>query len=255
VAKIGLEDVLTGVTREVEFDAVMACEHCNGNGAEPGTPIVTCETCDGAGQVRQVTRTPFGQMMRTGACPTCGGSGKIPETPCEVCGGSGRQQAARTYEVEIPAGIESGQQIRITGAGHEGEAGARRGDLYVQVEVTDNPDFQRQGRDLIAVAEIPVTTAILGADVPAPTLEGEERVTVEAGTQHGETIRLRGRGLPGINRPGRGDLHVVVKLVTPVKLDDEQRDLAERLDASLGPDNEPRNARRGIFERVRRAFR
>jgi molecular chaperone DnaJ len=253
--EIDLNEVLTGVSREVAFEAVVACEHCRGNGAEPGTPIVTCEDCDGAGQVRQVSRTPFGQMMRTGVCPTCGGSGKIAETPCEVCDGAGRRLSAKTYEVEIPAGIESGQRIRISGAGHEGEPGGRRGDLYVQVAVAEDPDFVREGRDLVVVTEIPVTTAMLGAKVAVRTLEGEEEVTVDAGAQHGDDIRLRGRGLPGLNRPGRGDLHVLLKLITPVSLDAEQRELAERLDASLGPANEPGAARSGLFERVRKAFR
>ncbi len=254
-AEIELADVLTGVSREVAFEAVVACEHCNGNGAEPGTPIVSCETCGGAGQVRQVTRTPFGQMMRTGACPTCSGSGKIAETPCEVCDGAGRQIAEKTYEVEIPAGIEAGQRIRIGGAGHQGEPGGRAGDLYVQVIVADDPDFQREGRDLISVVEVPVTTAMLGARIPVRTLDGDEEIEVEAGAQHGDTIRLKGHGLPGLRRSGRGDLHLILKLVTPVALDDEQRDLVERLDGSLGPENEPKAAKKGLFERVRKAFR
>lgn len=254
-AEIELADVLTGVTREVGFEAVVACERCHGNGAEPGTPIVTCETCGGAGQVRQVTRTPFGQMMRTGACPTCNGSGKTAETPCEVCDGAGRQVSDKTYEVEIPAGIEAGQRIRIGGAGHQGEPGGRAGDLYVQVVVAEDPDFHREGRDLLSVVEVPVTTAMLGARIPVRTLEGTEEVEVEAGAQHGDTIKIKGQGLPGLRRAGRGDLHVVLKLITPVNLDEEQRELIERLDSSLGPDNEPQAARKGLFERVRKAFR
>jgi molecular chaperone DnaJ len=253
--EIELADVLTGTRREVEFEAVVPCGHCNGNGAEPGTPIRTCETCEGAGQVRQVTRTPFGQMMRTAACPTCAGAGKLPEQPCEVCDGKGRIVDVKSYEVDIPAGIESGQRIRITGSGHAGDAGGRSGDLYVQVEVAEDERFHREGRDLVTVLEIPATLAMLGASVPAPTLEGTEDVEVEPGAQHGDSIRLRGRGLPGLRGSGRGDLHVVLKLITPVRLDEEQRSLAERLDASLGPDNAPSAARPGIFERVKRAFR
>jgi molecular chaperone DnaJ len=253
--EISLADVLTGATREVEFEAIVPCEACNGNGAEPGTPIVTCETCGGAGQVRQVSRTPFGQMMRTGACPTCSGAGKTAESPCQVCGGDGRVLQGKSWEVDIPAGIEHGQRIRISGAGHEGEIGGRPGDLYVQVAVAPSEEFHREGRDLVVVSEIPATSAMLGTTLSVPTLEGEEEVGVEPGAQHGETIRLAGRGLPGLNRPARGDLHVVLKVVTPVALDDEQRELVERLEASLGPDNEPRAARRGLFDRVRRAFR
>jgi len=253
--EITLAEVLTGTTRDVEFESVSACEHCHGNGAEPGTPIVTCDTCGGAGQVRQVSRTPFGQMMRTGACPTCGGAGKSAESPCKVCGGEGRLPAGRSWEVEIPAGIEHGQRIRISGAGHDGGAGGRSGDLYVEVAVAASDDFHREGRDLVTVAEIPVTTAMLGARITVPTLEGEQQVEIEPGAQQGDSIELRGEGLPALNRPGRGSLHVIVKLVTPVKLDEEQRELAERLDISLGPDNKPTAARHGLFERVRRAFR
>ncbi len=255
VAEIELGEVLTGVSREVEFEAVVPCEHCNGNGAEPGTPIVTCPTCEGAGQVQQVTRTPFGQMMRASACPTCSGSGKSAETPCDVCDGKGRQVKNKSWEVEIPAGIEHGQRIRISGAGHAGEVGGRSGDLYVEVAVREDERFVREGRDLLTVAEISVTTAMLGATIEVPTLEGETEVEVERGAQHSDSIRLKGRGLPGLDRPARGDLHVVLKLLTPVKLDDEQRDLAERLDASLGDRNQPRAARDGLFSRVRRAFK
>lgn len=253
--EIPLAEVLTGASREVEFEAVIACEGCNGNGAEPGTPIVSCETCGGAGQVRQVSRTPFGQVMRTGNCPTCSGAGKTAETPCRVCRGKGRQVSTRGWEVDIPAGIEHGQRIRISGAGHEGEVGGHSGDLYVQIGIAASDDFHREGRDLVTVVEIPTTMAMLGARISVPTLDGSRAVEIEPGAQHGETIKLAGEGLPSLNRPSRGDLHAVLKVVTPVKLDDEQRELVERLDATLGPQNEPSAARKGLFERVRQAFR
>jgi molecular chaperone DnaJ len=253
--EIELADVLTGVSREVDFEAVETCEHCRGNGAEPGTPIETCETCGGQGQVRQVSRTPFGQVMRTGACPTCRGSGKTAQTPCEVCDGEGRTVARKSFEVDVPAGIEHGQRIRIAGAGHAGEAGGRPGDLYVQVAVAADERFVREGTDLLTVAEIPATTAMLGATIEVPTLEGTEEVEVEPGSQHGDTVRLRGQGLPGLRSAARGDLHVALKVMTPVRLDDEQRELVERLEASLGPRNAPKAARAGLFERVRKAFR
>ena len=253
--EIGLVDVLNGVRREVESEVVALCEHCNGNGAEPGTPIRSCETCAGAGQVRQVSRTPFGQVMRTGACPTCGGAGKTAETPCGVCRGEGRMVTTKSWEVDIPAGIDNGQRIRITGAGHAGEAGGRSGDLYVQVSVAADERFVREGSDLLVVAEIPATSAMLGTTIEVPTLEGSEEVEVEAGSQHGDSVRLRGQGLPTLRSAARGDLHVALKVITPVKLDDEQRELVERLEASLGPRNAPKAAGEGLFERVRRAFR
>lgn len=253
--EITLADVLEGVTREVAFQAVVRCERCNGNGAEPGTPIHTCETCGGAGQVRQATRTPFGQMVRATACPTCAGAGKIAETPCGACRGEGVTAERKTYEVEVPAGIENGQRIRVGGVGHAGESGARSGDLYVQVTVAEDERFHREGSDLVTVLEVPATTAMLGASLPIETLGGELEVELEAGTQHGETIRLRGEGLPSLRSSRRGDLHVAVRVVTPVKLSDEQRELAERLDSTLEDRNAPGGSRQGLFERVRRAFR
>lgn len=254
--RIGLADVVEGIRREVEFDAIVRCSHCHGNGAEPGTPIETCPTCGGAGQLRQVASTPFGQMVRAAPCTTCGGDGKVPETPCEVCAGAGTVSERKTYEVEVPPGIENGQRIRITGAGDAGAGGGPPGDLYVQVQIADDERFHREGTDLVTVLEVTATTAMLGATVPVATVTGEREVELEPGVQHGDTIRIRGEGLPAL-RGGRrrGDLHVAIKVVTPVALDDEQRELAERLEASLGPENAPGTARQGIFERVRRAFR
>ena len=231
--EIGLAEVLTGTEREVSFEAVSVCEHCRGNGAEPGTPIHTCETCGGAGRVQQVRRTAFGQLVQTGACPTCRGAGKTPEQPCEVCDGVGREVRARTWDVEVPAGIESGQRIRISGSGHAGESGAPPGDLYVLVTVTEDERFERRGRDLISAIEVPATLAMLGGEVTAPTLDGEREVKVPSGSQPGDSIRLKGLGLPGLRGSRRGDQHLVVDLVVPAKLSRGQRDLARQLHESL----------------------
>ncbi|HEY4778819.1 MAG TPA: DnaJ C-terminal domain-containing protein, partial [Solirubrobacterales bacterium] len=183
--ELELEEVATGVRREVSFDAVGACEHCHGNGAEPGTPIATCERCGGAGQLRRTVRTPFGQMVQGVACDVCGGAGKIPETPCGVCAGSGRTRLARKQAVEIPAGIEGGQRLRVSGAGHAGDPGAPAGDLYVEVAVGEDERFQRDGTDLISVVSIPATEAMLGTTVTVPTLEEEREIEIVAGTQPG----------------------------------------------------------------------
>ncbi len=227
--------MLTGVSRELSFEAVSLCEHCNGNGAEPGTPIRTCETCGGAGRVQQVRRSAFGQLVQTGACPTCGGDGRIAEQPCEQCGGPGRELRPRTWDVEIPAGIESGQRIRISGAGHAGEAGGRSGDLYVLVTVADDERFERRGDDLITVSRVPATLAMVGGPVSVPTLEGEREVEIPAGSQPGDAITLKGLGLPRLRGRGRsrGDEHVLVDVVVPRKLNRKQRDLARQLHESL----------------------
>jgi molecular chaperone DnaJ len=232
--EVSLDEVLVGTTRELGFDAISTCEHCRGNGAEPGTPINSCETCGGAGQVRRVSRTAFGQLVQSSVCPTCTGSGKVPEQPCERCGGSGRETRSRTWDVEIPAGIEDGQRIRIGGAGHAGEPGAPPGDLYVLVRVASDPRFERRGEELVSVVEVVATQAMLGTPVEVETLEGPRTVELPAGTQHGDSVRLPGLGLPALRGGRRGDQHVLVRVMVPRELTAEQRELAERLDAALG---------------------
>jgi molecular chaperone DnaJ len=234
VVEIGLDEVLEDQTREVSFEAVSVCDRCRGNGAEPGTPIETCDRCEGTGQIREVSRSIFGQVVRAMPCDRCGGEGRIPETPCERCGGAGRLTEMRTWEVDVPAGIEDGQRIRIAGAGHAGASGGRQGDLYVEIKIAPDDRFTRQGTELIARAEVPVTTAIVGGEVFVPTLEGEIAIDVPAGTQHGDTGLLSGRGLPPLRGGRRGDEHVVFELVVPTDLDPEQREAAERLAEALG---------------------
>ena len=252
--ELELEEVATGVRREISFDAVGACEHCHGNGAEPGTPIETCERCGGAGQLRRVARTPFGQMVQGVACDACGGSGKIPETPCEVCSGSGRTRGRRTQAVDIPAGIESGQRLRVSGAGHAGEAGALAGDLYVEVEVGEDERFQREGTDLISVVSIAATEAMLGTTVTVPTLDEEREIEIPAGTQPGHEEVLRGAGLPRLGARRRGNQRVILNVIVPTNLSEEQREMTERLDGSLEEENLGQRQGEGIFSRVRRAF-
>ena len=252
--EVELAEVATGARREVTYDVVAPCEHCHGNGAEPGTPITTCEPCGGAGELRQVTRTPFGQMVRSAVCDVCGGAGKIPQTPCEVCGGNGRTRQSRTSAIEVPAGIEDGQRMRIAGAGHAGEAGAPAGDLYVEVRVAEDERFERDGHDLISTVSIPATEAMLGTKVTVPTLEGEEEIEVEPGTQPGSEKVLKGAGLPRLNGGRRGSQRVILEVFVPTNLSEEQRELAERLDESLEEDNLERPHGDGFFSRVRRAF-
>jgi molecular chaperone DnaJ len=252
--EVDLEEVSTGVRRKVEFDAVGACEHCHGNGAEPGTPISTCERCGGAGQLRQVTRTPFGQMVRGVACERCGGAGKVPETPCGECTGSGRTPGHRAREVEVPAGIESGQRLRISGAGHAGGAGAPAGDLYIDVQVAADERFERDGTDLISVVSIPATEAMLGTAVTVPTLDGEQEIELAAGTQPGFEEVLRGAGLPRLGARRRGNQRVILNVIVPTNLSEDQRELTERLDESLEEGNLGPRGGDGLFSRVRRAF-
>jgi molecular chaperone DnaJ len=253
--ELTLDEVATGVEREVSFPAVVVCSHCHGNGAEPGTPIETCDRCGGAGQLRQVTRTPFGQMVSAVPCDVCHGSGKVPETPCEVCDGSGRTEGNVTKTIDVPAGIEDGQRLRITGAAHAGQPGAPAGDLYVEVAVAADGRFERQGTDLVSDVRIPATEAMLGTTVTVATLEGEREIELEAGVQPGHEETLRGAGLPRLGGRKRGDQRIVVEVVVPTNLSDEQRETVERLDVSLGPDNLGPQHGDGLFGRFRKAFR
>jgi molecular chaperone DnaJ len=252
--EIELADVVEGTVREVSYDAVGPCEHCHGNGAEPGTPIVTCERCGGAGQLRRVSRTPFGQMVRAVACDACGGAGKQPETPCAECAGSGRNPGRRSQEVRVPAGIEDGQRLRVTGAGHAGEPGAPAGDLYVEVGVADDERFRREGTDLVSIVSVAATEAMLGAVATVPTLDGEREIEIAAGTQPGHEEVLRGAGLPQLGGRRRGDQRVILNVIVPTNLSGEQRELAERLDESLEPENLGPRHGEGLFSRVRRVF-
>jgi molecular chaperone DnaJ len=185
--------------------------------------------------LRQVRRSVFGQVVRALPCDRCGGEGRIPEAPCEVCGGAGRVANERRWEVEIPAGIEDGQRIRIGGAGHAGDPGARAGDLYVEIQIAVDERFARQGTELVTRLEVPVTTAMLGGELTVPTLEGDATVQVPAGSQHGDVSVLKGEGLPPLHGGRRGDQHVVFELVVPTELTDEQAELARKLDEQLTP--------------------
>ena len=253
--EIALADAATDSQVDVEYEAVDSCEHCRGNGAEPGTPIRTCERCGGAGQLRAVTRTAFGQLVRTQACDVCAGDGKIPETPCSVCNGRGRQAARRKLTVDIPAGIADEQRIRLTGRGHAGERGGPAGDLYVLVRVLEDERFVRDGNDLVHVLNVPAPDAALGATVTVPTLDGDEELEIPAGTQPGSVITLRGKGMPSLRRSRRGDQRVLVNVLIPRNLNGEQREMLQRFQATLGPQNLADDGERdSLFSRVRRAF-
>ena len=249
-AEVDLVDVLHGVSVDAPYRVVARCEHCHGNKAEPGTPITTCPRCGGSGQLQAVSRTPFGQVVRTAACDQCGGDGKIPEQPCSVCRGEGRIATQRTLSVDVPAGIADGQRIRVTGKGHEGERGGPPGDLYVLVHVRADDRFVRDEQDLVTVVAVPPPLAALGAEVPVPTLEGETEVTIDAGTQPGETLRVRHQGLPSLRRSSRGDLRVVVNVVIPRRLSGEQKELLERLSGTLSEDN--LRAPEGVMSKLKR---
>ncbi len=251
--EIDLGQAAQGATVEVAFDAIERCEHCHGNGAEPGTPIETCERCGGAGQLQAVTRTPFGQMVRTVACDVCHGDGRVPRQPCRECRGRGRRAAKRTLTVEVPTGIADGQRIRIGAKGHAGEAGATAGDLYVLVKVRPDERFVREGDDLITALDVSAPLAAVGASLQVPTLEGSVAIEIPPGTQPGEVLTVRGLGMPALRRHRRGDLRVVINVVVPRRLSTEQRELFERLHDTLTEEN--LRTEESMFAKLRRALR
>ncbi len=255
--EVDLLEAARGTTVEVEVEAIELCDHCNGNGAEPGTPIETCARCGGAGQLQATTRTPFGQMVRAVICDVCNGDGRVPAQPCHECRGRGRRMGQRSLEVDIPAGIADGQRIRLSGRGHAGgrsERGqlAAPGDLYVLVRVRPDERFVREGDDLITALDVPAPLAALGATLDVPTLEGSVPVVLSPGIQPGEVLTVRGEGMPALSRGRRGDLKVVVNVLIPRRLSDQQRDLLEQLNASLTVEN--LRSDDSIFAKLRRVL-
>lgn len=244
----------TGTEREVAVDRVEDCGTCEGSGAAPGSEVHTCSTCAGQGQVRQVVNTALGQMVRARPCPACGGRGREISTPCTDCRGRGRVRAQTQVPVRVPAGIATGQRIRLSGRGGAGEMGAPAGDLYVEVRVQPDDRFMRDGLDIVHEVEVPVTAAMTGTTISVPTIEGEHELEIRAGTQPGAELRLKGKGFPVVHGRDRGDEVVVVHVRVPRITSDEGREalrpLAEHLEEH-GDDGDDE----GFFGRLRHAFR
>jgi molecular chaperone DnaJ len=251
-ADIDLADAAHGGKVEIGYDVISMCEHCRGNGAEPGTPIETCPRCGGTGQLRAVSRTPFGQVMRTATCDACQGDGRVPQEPCQVCDGRGRKVERSTVAVDVPPGIADGQRIRISGRGHAGERGGPPGDLYVQIRVRDDDRFLRDGDDLITAIDVAAPRAALGTTVEVPTVDGPVKLEIPAGTQPHETLIVRGAGMPALRGRRTGDLRVVVNVVIPRHLNREQRELMRELADSMTHNN--LRTDEGVFGKLKRAL-
>jgi molecular chaperone DnaJ len=251
--EVELVEAATGAKREVPFRVAMVCEECAGSGAEPGSKPAKCVTCEGTGYLQQVSRSSFGQFVRTHACPRCNGSGAVVESPCERCKGGGRVVEERKLEVEVPPGIHDGQRIRLTGEGHAGASRGRAGDLFVLVHVRPDPRFVREGDDIFSTVDLTVTQAALGASVKLPTLDGEAELDFEPGAQPGEIRVLRGRGMPVLQGFGRGDHRVLVNVTVPRHLSPEQRRLLEQFADSTTEDNYREDE--GFFDKLKSAFR
>jgi molecular chaperone DnaJ len=244
-----------GVHREVEVELLETCDRCSGLGAEPGTGPTRCRTCGGTGQIQDVRRSIFGTVMTAQTCPVCGGVGEEIVERCASCRGEGRLRVSRPIPVEIPAGVSDGMDLRVPGAGNAGTGGGPPGDLYLSITVEPSPVFERRGDDLAAVLEVSMVQAALGAELEVETLDGTERVRLEPGTQSGAVIQLRGKGMPHLDRRGRGDLLLTVHVRTPTDLRREERQLLERMAELRGEPVGKHAVARGTMRRPSRRER
>jgi molecular chaperone DnaJ len=251
--EITLQEAARGTTRDVPYSVAVACTACRGSGVASGTAPETCPTCRGAGRMQQVSRSIFGEFIRSQTCPQCHGRGQVIPHPCEECDGSGRVLDERTLELTVPAGIHDGQRIRLGGEGHAGALGGRAGDVYVRVSVADDPRFVRQGNDVVSRVDLTMVQAAVGATVTVPTLDGEVSLDFEPGTQPGEIRVLRGKGMPVLQGFGRGEHRIVVNVAIPKRLTPEQRELLAEFERRSGEDTYKPDE--GFFEKLKSAFR
>ena len=257
-----LSDTAFGVARELTLDTAVVCTRCHGAGTAAGTHPETCQSCNGRGEVQSVQRSFLGQLVTSRVCPECGGVGTRIRHPCPDCAGEGRVRARRTITVKVPAGVEDGMRLRLSGEGEVGPGGGPPGDLFVEIREQPHAVFTREGDDLHCRVALPMTAAALGTTVKFETLDGSESLSVKPGTQAGSVVTLRGRGVPHLSRGvGRGDLHVHLDVETPGELDVEQEQLLRQLAKLRGEESADYTVTRaeaangGLFSRLRDAFK
>jgi len=225
--QVDLSDVVEGVRRTFDLRRLRACDRCSGNGAEPGASVVTCKECGGTGQVTRTAQSFFGVVQQRTVCPTCRGAGSIPEKTCTKCSGEGRLAETSAVTVDVPAGIDDGQTLRLRGEGDAGRRGSPAGDLYVHVRVKPDPRFTREGSDIRGETTVPVVDVLLGTEVEVPTVHGNVTLKVPAGSQPEQIFRIKGKGLPQLNSSRMGDHYVTLKVEIPTRLSREERKLLE----------------------------
>ena len=251
-ARIDLAGAMFGTQASVTVNTAVRCQDCGGSGAGSGTQPVQCSECGGAGQVRRVKQSLLGQMITTGPCGRCAGFGQVVVTPCSACGGEGRKVSKETYTVDVPAGIHSGQTLRLTERGAAGPRGGAAGDLYVHIAVEPHPVFVRDEDDLVAELPLSISQAALGMHTVMQALDGDIDLVVPAGTQHGHEFTAKGRGVPRLHGRGRGNLRVRILVRVPTSLSDEQEALLRSFADVSGDDVAP--ADRGFMARIKSAF-
>jgi molecular chaperone DnaJ len=250
--ELDLEEAVFGCEKTISVRMPVECERCTGSGCEPGTHPATCRVCGGTGEVRQVRRSILGQLVTAHPCQTCRGTGREILAPCRECGGEGRVSRMCSIPVQVPAGIDDGQRLRLAGRGPAAPRGGLAGDLYVAVRVQRHERFERRGDDLVHVLPITIVQAALGTHLEVETLDGSEDLVIPAGTQPGRVFRLRGRGVPSVRDGRRGDLLVPIEIVVPERLSREQADLLRQYAELRGESVAPRDE--GLISRIRSAF-
>jgi molecular chaperone DnaJ len=251
-----LEEIASGVEKKLKIRRQKACEACRGSGAKGSSGRSTCPQCNGTGELRQVSRSMFGQFVNISTCPTCDGEGKVIRDPCSTCHGEGRVQGESTIKVTVPAGVSNGNYIPLQGQGNAGRRGGPPGDLIVMIEEEEHPHFTRNGDDIIYDLVISFPTAALGGDVEVPTLGGKARLEVDPGTPPGRMLRMRERGIPHLNSYGRGDQIVRIQVWVPRKLTAKEKELLKELSKleHIVPTEEEQRGAKSFFEKVKDAF-
>ena len=252
--KLTLEEIANGVEKKLKVSKYVPCEHCNGTGAEKGASMSTCPTCHGQGHVTRVTSTFLGQMQTSTTCPTCDGEGSVIGTKCNHCYGNGIVKGEEIISVRIPAGVADGMQLSMSGKGNSAARGGIAGDLLILVEEQEHEFFARDGNNLIYEHFISLPDAALGAAVDIPTLEGKARIKIDAGTQSGKILRLKGKGLPDLNGYGKGDLLVNLTIWTPKSLTREEQQILEKFRDSENFKPNPSKKDKGFFDRMKDIF-
>jgi molecular chaperone DnaJ len=252
--KLSLEEISTGVEKKLKVAKYVSCNKCNGSGAQSAGAMSTCSTCRGSGQVTRVMNTMLGQMQTAATCPTCNGEGQIITDKCKQCHGDGVMRGEDVVSVRIPPGVHEGIQLSVNGKGNAAPRGGIPGDLIVVIEEAEHEHFQREGNNLFFEQHISIIDAAMGTQVEIPTLEGKARVKIDAGTQSGRVLRLKGKGIPDVNGYGRGDLLVSVQVWTPKHLSSEEKKLLEKLRESENFKPKPGSKDKGFFDRMKEYF-
>ncbi|HAP35607.1 MAG TPA: molecular chaperone DnaJ [Bacteroidetes bacterium] len=254
--KLTLEEIAAGVEKKVKIKKWKSCATCNGNGARPGSSRSTCPQCQGSGELRQVSRSMFGQFVNITACAFCGGTGQIIKEKCSTCDGEGREQGESTLKINVPAGVSEGNYMTLQGQGNSGRRGGQAGDVIVEFTEEKHDSFIRNGDDVIYTALISYPDAVLGADIEVPTLTGKSKIKIDAGTMPGKMLRLKDKGIPHLNSYGRGDQLIQIQVWVPHKVNSHEKELLKELSDSehINPSEEEKSKSKSLFDKMKNAF-